>query len=424
MAFDQLHQEGANQNLMLKNNLLESPENINKTRTISSLSLLALVVGIVALAASFLFLGKNGWGVLLSNFLYFTSLAQGSLIAVLIVRVASGHWGRRFFRLGQSINLAFMPFALVFMAAVLLGHSYIHFWAKNPGDSLWFNPVFFVTRNIIFFGLFYALALKLNKTSKTKGSDVTKKTYHSVTMNILFLFIVFVLGMTVFSWDMSMTLTHGYMDTIYTFRFIVGAIYSGLAFNFLIFAAVGKIFGIKILSDKLYQHTSTFFFALSIVWFYTWWAQFFPAWYSHMPEETNTLYAPTQGIFWYMYLGMMVFAWLIPWFSMLFTRVKYKAKGMVIVSSSILFGLWIQRYLEAVPQLKLSHMISGFLIFHPLNVLVTIGLFGGIFFVLIRIIKRYPEVIPTSEKALDDENDILISKPRGWHHIQKEDFEY
>ncbi len=409
---------------MIKNNLLESPENISKTNTISTLSLLALIVGLAALAVSFVLLKNNGWGILLSNFVFFTSLAQGSLIVVLIIRMASGHWGRRFFRLGQSINMAFMPFAIVLMTATLLGHKYIHFWAKHPDEVFWYNPVFFILRNVGFFVIFYALALRLNRTSKLKAPEANKGTYHKLTMNILFLFIVFVLGMTFFSWDMSMTLTHGYMDTIYTFRFMVGAIYSGLAFNFLIMTAAGKLFGVKIITDRIYKHVSTLFFAFSVIWFYTWWAQFFPAWYSHIPEETTTLYAPTHGSFWLIYLGMMVFAWLIPWFSMLFTRIKYKKKGMTVVSASILFGVWLQRYLETVPQLKLSNMISGFHIFNPLNVLVTLGLFGGIFFVLIRIIKKYPEVIPSSEKALDDEKDILVSKPRGWHHVQQEDFEY
>lgn len=382
---------------------------------ISKTSKLAVAIGAAAIVASFVLFNKSAWGIVLSNFVYFTALSQGTLIIVIAIRIASGHWSSPFFRLGQAVNLSFAPIAGVLLLSVLfLGHNSIHFWAAHPSENIWYQPIFFIVRNILYFAVFYSIAYRIFKTSKLKGSNVNAGIHHKITINGVFLITTFFLGMTVFSWDMSMTLNHGYMDSIYPFRFMAVSLYGGLALIIILMSTARKFLGAgQSYPKEIFQNAATLLFTFSIIWFYTWWAQFFPVWYSHMPEETGPqfyVYANFRTI----YLAMMLFSWGIPWFLMLFHRTRNTVGGLTVVAISALTGHWIQRYLETVPAMQKYAHVKAIHILNPLNILFALGLLAALVLVLFRFLDRNPEIIPLGPNHPEREKDLLITKPRGW----------
>lgn len=388
----------------------------NKIVKISVLLKIGLTAGILALIANFILYKESAWGSVLSNFIYFVALTQGTIIIAIAIRAASGHWSARFFRLGQSVCLAFFPFAAILMLAVLfLGHNSIHFWAAHPEESAWFNPAGFVIRNLALFGLFYLIAYRIFKTSLLQDTEVKPAAYHKITVNSFLLIGVFFLEMTVFSWDMSMTLNHGYMDSIYPFRFIGVALFGGLALNLLLMAIGRKYLNLaKNYPKMLFEKAGTLLFALSIVWFYTWWSQFFPVWYAHIPEKTVPQFYAYQ-VFRPEYLSMMIFSWFIPWFAMLFHRTRNTVGGLTVVSVVILIGHWIQRYIETVPAMQKYADVKAIFILSPLNVLFALGLICGFILVLSRMLRKYPAIVPLPEIDPEMEKDLLIAQPRGWN---------
>lgn len=385
--------------------------NNSKVKSVSSLAILLFLLGISAwLVASFAIYKKPLWGSLLSNFVFFTAATQGAFVIAIGIRIASGKWAAPFLRLAAGINLAFIPFSSILLLVVLLNHGQIHFWAAEPNHNLWYNPIFFVTRNVVFFLTFYILSYRLFKLSKLKGSQVNNDVEHKLILHGFFLILIFVVGMTLFSWDMSMTLNHGYADTVYSFYFIFSAIYGGFALTIILMTLSSKLFDVSF-PARTYEYGGQLMLGFTVIWFYLWWSQYFTVWYSHLPEETQVILYRASFNYRSIYLGMMFLAAVIPFLLLLLRRVRNTKSALTTVSIVVLLGLWFERYLQTVPPLVKAGFINYMNALNPVNLLFALALLGGLLVFFLRTAKKNPDVLPSIEK---DPNDILIEKPRGW----------
>lgn len=388
-----------------------------QNRSISSLAIIVMILGIAVWAVTSIVLFKKpAWGTFMHNFVFFTVVAQSAFAIAVAVRLASGKWGSPSLRLGSTINLAFMPIAIIGLIIVFANQGSIHFWAAEPDKHIWFNPLFFIVRNALYFAIFYGLSYRLNKLIRIKGSAADDSIQHRIIMNGFFLLITFVAGMTIFSWDMSMTLNHGYADTIYGLQFIVSGLHGGLALVVLLMTLSGRLFNVESFPQKTYSFGAQLQLALCIIWFYAWWSQFFPTWYAHIPEETHSLFFRAQGQYLVIYVAAMFLSAVIPFISLLFTRVRESKTALSGVSLIILTGLWLERYLQTNPALDkyMKETVTVVHIFNPINILFGAAVLGAFMFSLMRLLKKSPDAIPLEQSDPSFEQDRLIAKPRGW----------
>ncbi len=119
-------------------------------------------VGIAAWLVSFAAFDKPAWGIFLASFMFFTSMTQGVLGIAVILRFTSAKWSANFFRLATTTAVAFFPVALGMLVVLLVFRDSVFFWAAEPVHNPWFNPYFFIGRNLAVLFAFYAVARMLH----------------------------------------------------------------------------------------------------------------------------------------------------------------------------------------------------------------------------------------------------------------------
>ncbi len=384
----------------------------------SMISAVLFIVGMLGWLASWAILDKPPWGIFVSLLALFTGMTQGPFVIAILLRAASANWGARLYRLTAIIALSFMPLAAIMLLIVLVARGSIIPWAAHPSDHFWYNPLFFVGRQMVYFGLFYSLTYTLFRTSHLKGSQAVRIGNHRLLLVGLFTAVTFVLGATIFSWDLGMTLNHHYGDTIYGAYYIMTSFFGGTALTVLLITFLNRPEGTKFFTPLHYRNLASLALALTIICFYGWWSQFFPIWYANIPEETDVIYLRIFSRWGPAYGLMMVLVSVVPFISLLFKRVRESVRGLSFVAVSILVGLWIQQYVySAVPLIEAGRAADLSVISAP-NFLLTAGIVGGFLFVFLRMLQRYPEAYRVSPVEDGDraetEADYLFTQPKGW----------
>jgi hypothetical protein len=104
----------------------------------------------------------------------------------------------------------------------------------------------------------------------------------------------------------------------------------------------------------LFHNLGSFLLATVVAWFYFWVANFMVFWYSGIPADVTALQAQTTGfnapVFWLAMLG----AFFIPFFGLLIGPVRKSINGVLAVSSAVVIGILLNRYLAVAPGIYLA----------------------------------------------------------------------
>src|SRR5688572_17323144 len=112
-----------------------------------------IVIGAIALGASFASDVDRAWRAYHFNWLYFLSIAQGAMILSVVVTITRGVWSRPIRRLAMSF-LAYLPIAvLLVLPSLLFGAEHIWPWIADPnsiqpGKDAYLNLPFMALRTI------------------------------------------------------------------------------------------------------------------------------------------------------------------------------------------------------------------------------------------------------------------------------------
>lgn len=389
--------------------------NLSRASTISA------IVGVVGMAgwlASWMILDKPPWGIFVSILALLTGMTQGPFIIAVLLRTASAQWGARLYRLTAIMALSFLPFAAMMLLVILVARVSIIPWAAHPDDHFWYNPLFFIGRQVVYFGLFYSLTYRAFKTAQLKGPEGARIGNHRLMILGLLAAVTFVLGATFFSWDLGMTLNHHYGDTIYGTYYIMTSFFGGVALTVLLITFLNRSSGSDFFTPLHYKNLGTLATALTIICFYGWWSQFFPIWYANIPEETNAIYLRIFSRWGVAYGIMMALVSVVPFISLLFKRVRTSVVGLSTVAVVILVGLWIQQYLYTAPPLILDGHAADLSVASLPNLALTAGVVGGFLWLLFRMLQNNPNAFLASAASDGDgaeiDADYLFTQPEGW----------
>src|SRR3990170_3654156 len=336
---------------------------ILESKRLRQVTVVASFFAVIGAVTWLYFLGSSDglpWGSFVTNFIYFLGVTQGALAIVVVLRVSSATWGPPFFRIASAIALAFFPIALIMLFIIFIGENSIFFWAKESHHP-YFSSSFFFSRNLIAFLAFYALALVIFNTSMSNNF----KSKHSVV--------------------------HRSIVVISSF--------------------VKRFFKVDFVPENLFVNFGHLLLALSVLWIYHWWSNFFPMWYGNMPEEVDALYLPIFSAYGATYGWMMALTAVVPFLSLLFMKVRKSVTALTTVSIIILIGVWLNRYLTVVPSLVKEETSIYTPVFGFTNLAITLGTLGGFLLLFFMILKRYPRVLASKETEPDD---MFLSEPQGW----------
>jgi hypothetical protein len=383
-----------------------------RDKTMSAVCGAMFVVGLLAFAVRLTQAPQQAWVSYVSNWLFFTSLAVGSVLFAAATWIVKAKWNWSVRRVSQA-GAAFLPIAFVLLLPMLtLGDGYfpwIQMMASDPivqKKAAYLNRPFLIIRNLVgalvLFGLgtyFVYLAVRpdMGLTDGAAHEDEGRATwrrrltqgwmgqekeevasYQRMTTLAPGFVLLYALFMTIFAFDWAMSLEPHWYSTMLGPWFFMGAFLGGIAVTGLWslylrrkHKEVKGLIGIQQRHDL-----GKLTFAFTVFWGYLFFSQYLVIWYGKLPWEQAWI-VRRSGEAWGGFSTLaLVLLFLVPFVGLMGRMPKIKPLSYTIVASSLVFGLWLERYGLIAPSLH-HEGDPIFTIWQPLIGLMFLGLYLG-----------------------------------------------
>ena len=164
-----------------------------------------------------------------------------------------------------------------------------------------------------------------------------------------------IVAYTVLAWIFSLTLQPGWNSTIFAPYFIIGGLFSGVAFIIVTMYLVRKFYKLEKYIRKMhFKVGGIILLILAMLYGYFTFTEYFSRWFSHKKIDTDLLDALFTRYFWEFIVANYV-GILVP-IGILFFK-KFRTINWVTIASVIaLVGIWINRYLIVIPTLETPYV--------------------------------------------------------------------
>lgn len=290
----------------------------------------------------------------------------------------------------------------------LLGYmlDYKAYGGKLAGDGqvplgkgwLWFNPIAFLARMVIYLAIFTAMGLYYWKKSVAQDASAdpdltTKREWWAPPATV-----VFALTTTFCSFDLLMSLDPAWYSTMFGVIFFANAFLAGIATTILVCMMLQKRGLLKVVNVEHYHDLGKLLFAMTFFWGYVSFSQFMLIWYASLPETTYWFElrgattvdtAPQYGSAWSWMILILLFGHLIVPFGFLLSRhVKRNLTCLAIASVWMLVMVYLDLFWYVMPVYESPGFTLG------LPELGAVLLIGGA--VAWRFLKRFGENAPVA----------------------------
>jgi Ni/Fe-hydrogenase subunit HybB-like protein len=125
--------------------------------------------------------------------------------------------------------------------------------------------------------------------------------------------------------------------------------------------------------------------AFTILWVYTFFAQYLIIWYANLPDETGRLFQMQNGPFSRLFWLFFVLKFVIPFSVLIFPYSRYTPRMIAVVAVSIIVGYWIERFTW------IAGTTSGspWPMFSPFALAASVAVFATAFFLVRGAMKKY-----------------------------------
>ena len=374
--------------------------------TIVAAGLLALgVVGFFMLLGEG-FEDRSAWGYYAAIFAYIFSVSQSAVLVSVALRMAKAHWRRPLSRISELFAavglLAFlMMIPLLWVIPSIEGRRSL--WFDAPGysphvwDTIAMGLLVINGLALLYFAAVPDLAtLRDNSSSRQglyrklalnwSGSRKQWKMLHAgigTLGGFYFMLLIFVHMMI--SVDFSMSLIPGWKDAIYPAYHGLSGLQSAVAVVLVTMFILRRSGGLRgYIEVDQFWGLSKLLLALSLLWFYFWWASFFTYWYGRTPAEQAVL----QLIMFESYRPAFVMAFLfcfpVPFLILMWNVVRKTDWGPPLAGFIVLIGTFFNMVRMYVPGYSIEDLTAHSLEHVPPanlpglpDVLVVAGALGG-----------------------------------------------
>lgn len=406
--------------------MVKTPKQINDDllrpllRTSARFWILVAVLGAIVLAAvgAFayqLWFGIGVWGIdrpvfwafAITNFVFWIGISHAGTLISAILRLANATWRRPVTRCAEVITVFALMIGGMF-PIIHLGRPWLFFWlVPYPSErQIW--PQFrsplawdffaigtYLTGSTIFLLLpiIPDWALVRDKISGWRrpvyrlislGWQGTPRQWHRLetAMHIMAVAIipVAVSVHTIVSWDFAMAPVPGWHSTIFGPYFVAGAIFSGIAGLILAMAILRKTLHLEdYLLPIHFDNLGKLLLMMSLLWFYFVFAERLTVWYGNAPAEMAVLWATQRGGFAPLFWAMIICNFVIPFPLLAISRIRRTITGVAIASSTVVVGMWLERFLIIVPSLSHKYLPYAFGSYRPTwpEITILVGTFAA-----------------------------------------------
>ena len=384
----------------------------------TKLPLVGGVVGVLALAASFL-LGGGGHAAgehgghgnplaasYLVAFLYWWTLAMGGLFFSVLHYLARAGWSVVVRRLAENVMGTLPLFLLLFLPIRFLWMHDLFHWTDAEAvanDDLlqhkvpYLNEGFFTLRAFIYFTIWLAIAWVFYRQSHRQDEsgdiDITRRLNKWSALGM----VGFAVTITFASFDWIMSLEPHWFSTIfgvYVFAGSVVAILSFLVFLVIRLQSAGVLRGL--VTGEHFHDLGKLLFGFIVFWAYIGFSQFMLIWYANIPEETLWFDARWHHGWQPVSIFLAVGHFAFPFFFLISQPVKRNRPLMTFAALWVLFMHYVDIYWMVVPSLHLGD-------FHPRLTDFTCWLgIGGLFIAFFGVLMQKGSLVPTKDPRLSE----------------------
>ena len=323
------------------------------------------------------------WGFYLVDFVFWIGISHAGTLISAILRLTDAGWRKPVTRAAEAITVFALMIGGMF-PIIHLGRAWLFFWLfPYPNNRLlWPNfrsPLMwdvtaistYLTGSTIY--LFLPLipdiaqlsrhargwrrplyrALSLGWTGSDREWNALE---HAMKLMAGIILAVAVSVHTVVAWDFSMSVAPMWHSSIFGPYFVVGAIFSGIAALLIAMAIIRKAMHLeKYLTSHHFNNLAKLLLLMSLLWLYFTVAENLTAWYGNEPKEMNVFGARIRGSFAPYFWIMVVCNFIVP-FTLLVGRRLRGITTAVIAATTVLIGMWLERFLIVIPTLSFGRL--------------------------------------------------------------------
>jgi len=324
------------------------------------------------------------WSVLTVDFLVVLHLAMGGVTLAALLHLVNAKW--RFDIRYISVSFfALYPLAFLLLLILLFNGAKTFPWVGSS-DAMpgWNSLGFLAAREILAFGVIgglYGLFIKYQAVSTHSAAQA--QVFRNVALLIPFGHVLFC---TMVAWDFEMTLAPGWSSSIFAMYHIVS--------SFGMFLSV-LVLTVMLLIDKemlkappgeyIFNFIAQLMLAFTILFVYTFFAQYLIIWYANLPDETGRLFHMQNGPFSKLFWLFFILKFVIPFPILVIPYARQTRWVIALVAVSIIVGYWIERYTWIAGTVADSP--AG--VFSAFSILTSVVIFTTAFFLVRGAMRRY-----------------------------------
>jgi len=336
------------------------------------------IAGIVALVLKWLDQSDDStrWGYVAALLSFLLSVAGGAPMVAMAPVLAKANWVRPVTRIAAMFSFAsvvtiitLIPLVGILPPLVTEGARRRTIWFEAPDYSphIW-SIVGLVLLLITGIGLFYSAAIpdfasmrdhssgwrqRLGKRF-ARGWVGTDSQWRTLRMRIgmfgTFYFLILVFVNFLITTDFGQSLVPGWRDAIFPMYHSISSFQAGVAGIVIALWAARRYMHLE-----KYVHVDAFWslgrllFALTLLWVYFFYSSFIVFWYGRSATDISTLDLLIRGPMMYAFIAAITLIWFVPWWILIWNKVRRSVNGMAIGAAVILVGVLIDRIRIFVP---------------------------------------------------------------------------
>ena len=349
-------------------------------------------------------------------YLFWLSIALGSLGVLMVHHLTGGAWGFVIRRLLEGAAMTIPLMALLFVP-LLFGLPHLFSWmspdamadaALRHKSQFFLNQPWFLARAALYFVVWSSLAWILRRWSldqdRVGGGEITRRFQRFCGPGL----VVYVFTYSLAAIDWIMTLEPRWYSTIFGMIVITGQGLAGLAFGILI--AGRLLHGTKLkdaIPEKAFHDLGHLLLAFVLLWAYMAYSQYIIIWSGNMSTESLWYIHRGHGGWQWVGLFLILFHFFAPFILLMFGGLKKRIRSLSLIAAGILAAHLVDEFWMVMPTFYTSGVrVSWLDIVAPLAV-------GGLWTVAFCRIIRGPALVPLHDPRLEPHFDAMEVADRG-----------
>lgn len=290
----------------------------------------------------------SSWAFVSVSFLVVLCLAFSGVALCSVLYLVGAKWRQDVRQLATSL-FALFPLAFVMLIVLLVGGLYTFPWIGHTahGENLhmpgWYTLPLLAAREIIgMLTVMYLSWLFIKRQNLSERSAEDAARFHTIATWIPFFYVLY--G-TMVAWDFEMTLKPSWHSAIYGMQVIVSNF--GLFLGFMtiwIYVLNTRDKLVTPIKDYIYNYMAQMLLAFTLLWMYTFFAQYLTIWYGNIGDEVDRVFAMQNGDYSVLWWMMVFLKFVIPFVVLSFPGPRHSPTVILGIAGGIILGTICERY--------------------------------------------------------------------------------